>query len=324
MTLLELDDVHVDYEHRRAGRWLRRRSPSGHPALDGVSLHVPAGSAIGIVGESGCGKSTLARVLMGLVVPDAGRVRVGHSEPVDRVARAKVVQMVFQDPGSSLNPALTIEQVLRELITVHGLRPGEDVRARCRELIDMVALPERFLGSRPSEMSGGQRQRAAIARALAVEPEALIADEAVASLDVSVQAGIINLLNDLRDRLALTLVFISHDIATVREVCDEVAVMYLGRIVERGPIDAVLGDPRHPYTEALLAAVPRLGDVGPAVRPAARGEVSSVPATLRGCRFRSRCPLAQPLCDEADPALSGPDAHRAACHFAWKSAHSVG
>jgi ABC-type glutathione transport system ATPase component len=267
MSLLELEDVHVEY-----GR-------SSRPALAGVSLNVPAGSAVGIVGESGSGKTTLARVLMRLVRPTRGRVRVGGADPMalvrparrrlrvdgmgarERLARARVVQMVFQDPGSSLNPSLTVEQTLRELITVHRLRRGADVRARCAELLSMVSLPERFLGARPQEMSGGQRQRAAIARALAVEPAALIADEAVAALDVSVQAGILNLLADLRERLELTLIFISHDIATVRQVCDEVAVMYLGRIVEHGPVDEVLDSPRDPYTQALIAAVPRLDDV---------------------------------------------------------------
>jgi len=317
MSLLELDDVHVDYAAAARAR-RRRRPPAARPALDGVTLRVPAGRAIGIVGESGCGKSTLARVLMGLVAPTGGRVRVGEEEtPADRLARAKVVQMVFQDPGSSLNPSLTIEQMLRELITVHGLRSGADVRARCEELLAMVALPARFLHVRPGEMSGGQRQRAAIARALALEPRALIADEAVAALDVSVQAGIINLFADLRDQLDLTLVFISHDIATVHQVCDEIAVMYLGRIVESGPVDAVLEDPRHPYTRALLAAVPRLDDPRPADAVALGGEVAAAPVAPGGCRFRTRCPLAQPVCAELDPSLDGPAAHRAACHFAW-------
>jgi oligopeptide transport system ATP-binding protein len=315
MSLLELDDVQVDYA-ARARR--RHRTPAGRPARDGVTLRVPAGRAIGIVGESGCGKSTLARVLMGLVAPTAGRVRVGEATPADRLARAKVVQMVFQDPGSSLNPALTIEQMLRELITVHGLRSRAEVRARCAELLAMVALPERFLHARPGEMSGGQRQRAAIARALALEPRALIADEAVAALDVSVQAGILNLFADLREQLDLTLLFISHDIATVHQVCDEVAVMYLGRIVESGPVDAVLEDPRHPYTRALLAAVPRLDDPRRSDAVALRGEVAVAPVAPGGCRFRSRCPLAQPVCEQVDPSLAGPAAHRAACHFAWE------
>jgi oligopeptide/dipeptide ABC transporter ATP-binding protein len=317
--LLTLEHVSVDYDGRSG-----RRARSARPALDGVSLSVPAGTALGLVGESGCGKSTLARVLMGLVPPTSGHVRVGASEAAGRLARAKVVQMVFQDPGSSLNPALSLEQTLRELIITHSLRSGADVRARCKELLAMVSLPERFLSARPQEMSGGQRQRAAIARALAVEPEALIADEAVSALDVSVQAGIINLLADLRERLDLTLIFISHDIAAVRQLCDEVCVMYLGTIVESGPVDDVLYSPRHPYTRALLAAVPRLDEVRAPERAVLPDEVGSVAVEPGGCRFRSRCPIARPVCERTEPPLDGPGPQAAACHFAWTEIYDRG
>jgi len=315
-TLLEVEDLHLHYV-KTAG--VRRREVSTLRALDGVDLAVPRGSALGIVGESGCGKSTLARAIVGLAAPTAGRIRLDGRElgPRRDAATVRAVQMVFQDPGSSLNPALSVGSVLTELLRRHGLGGGAGgTEARCAELMDLVNLPARTLGARPHELSGGQRQRVAIARALAVEPELLIADEAVAALDVSVQATVLNLLADLRRELGITLVLISHDLAVIRQVCDQVAVMYLGRVVETASAAALFAEPRHPYTRALLAAVPRLGTGGVARTAGLKGEMPSPMDIPSGCRFRGRCPLAAPVCAERDPALAGPGGHRTACHFA--------
>jgi peptide/nickel transport system ATP-binding protein len=226
-------------------------------------------------------------------------------------------QMVFQDPNSSLNPAQTVERALSELIRFHALVPRRSVRSRCVELLRMVELPPSILRAYPRQMSGGQRQRVAIARALAVEPDLLIADEAVAALDVSVQASVLRLLMRLRRELGLTMILISHDLAVVRHACDRVAVMYLGRIVEVGGTDALFSDPRHPYTRALLRAVPRIGERRQT--PALRGELPSSLAVPPGCRFHPRCPIAEfPVCSEVEPPLEGFAGHVAACHFAWR------
>src|ERR671935_186307 len=214
-----------------------------------------------------------------------------------------------------------VRQTLAELLRVHGMVPRAAVNARCRELLDLVGLPARALDSHPRNFSGGQRQRVSIARALALEPELLVADEPVSALDVSVQATVLNLLEELRERLGLTVLFIAHNMAVVRHVCDRVAVMYLGRIVETAPTDELFADPRHPYTDGLLKAVPRLVPGRASSAAAVAGDPPSPIRLPSGCRFHPRCPIAQrPLCAEVDPALApgpGRPAHRAACHFAW-------
>jgi oligopeptide/dipeptide ABC transporter ATP-binding protein len=294
-------------------------------ALDGVDLVIGRGEALGLVGESGCGKSTLGRCIVGLHEPTAGEIRFA-GQPLtadrDRAARRRV-QMVFQDPYSSLNPRMTVRQTLVELLRVHEMVPKARIDARCRELLDLVGLPERSLDAHPRQFSGGQRQRVSIARALALEPELLIADEPVSALDVSVQATVLNLLADLRRDLGLAMLFIAHNMAVVRHVCDRVAVMYLGRVVESAPTGVLFGDARHPYTRGLLKAVPRLVPGRVSEAPAVAGDPPSPIDLPTGCRFHPRCPLAQRVCHEVDPALlAGADQpqHAAACHFAWEAA----
>ncbi len=296
-------------------------------AVDGVDLELASGEAVALVGESGSGKSTFALALAGMCATGQGEIAYQGRQLPARRSRAdqRRIQMVFQDPYSSLNPRLTVGGMLRELVRVHHVVPAEQAEAYCKELLSLVGLGEDALRAYPRQFSGGQRQRVAIARALALRPDILVADEPVSALDVSVQATILNLLRDLRNELGLTLLLISHNLAVVRHLCDRVAVMYLGRIVEVAPTERLFADPRHPYTRGLLAAIPRLTD-----DPEARGEATSGPAVagdppsaLRipaGCRFRTRCPIAQPVCETEDPALTyaaADPAHQAACHFAF-------
>jgi oligopeptide/dipeptide ABC transporter ATP-binding protein len=321
-TLLETVGLHVHYELRGGvARRARGLGPEVLRAVDGVDLTIERGETLGLVGESGCGKSTLGRAIVGLERPAAGELRY-RGEPLgaarDRAQRRRI-QMVFQDPYSSLNPRMTVRQTLSELLRAHRLLPKTAIEARCRELVDLVGLGPRALDAHPRQFSGGQRQRVAIARALALEPELLVADEPVSALDVSVQATVLNLLDELRAKLGLTVLLIAHNMAVVRHVSDRVAVMYLGRIVETAPTDELFTNPRHPYTRGLLTAVPRLvpGRVSESV--AVAGDPPSPIALPSGCRFHPRCPIAQePLCSTEDPALAGPAHHHAACHFAWR------
>ncbi len=234
--------------------------------------------------------------------------------------------MVFQDPYSSLNPRMTVKQTLSELLQAHGMVPKGGIDERCAELLDLVGLPARALDAHPRQFSGGQRQRVAIARALALEPELLIADEPVSALDVSVQATVLNLLEELREKLGLTVLLIAHNMAVVRHVADRVAVMYLGRIVEEAPTDELFTNPRHPYTQGLLTAVPRLVPGRESQSVAMAGDPPSPIDLPSGCRFHPRCPIAQePRCSTEDPVLvPGPGAdHVAACHFAWSERPAV-
>jgi oligopeptide/dipeptide ABC transporter ATP-binding protein len=300
-------------------------------AVDGVDLDLARGEALALVGESGSGKSTLALALSGLRPPDSGEILLDGRQLPARRSRADLrrIQMVFQDPYSSLNPRLTVGGMLRELLRVHHIVPRGEVESYCKELLGLVGLGEDALRAYPRQFSGGQRQRVAIARALVLRPDILVADEPVSALDVSVQATILNLLRDLRGELGLSLLLISHNLAVVRHLCDRVAVMYLGRIVEVGPTEQLFSDPRHPYTRGLLAAIPRLAE-GAAEQgslaeggPAVAGDMPSALRIPAGCRFRTRCPIAQPICETDDPALThaaGDSSHHAACHFAFTGA----
>jgi oligopeptide/dipeptide ABC transporter ATP-binding protein len=307
---VEVEDlsVHFRVEH---GRLLR--------AVQDVSFQVGEGEVLGLVGESGCGKTTIAKCIAGQITPSSGVVRLDGRELGRRrtTEDRRAVQMVFQDPYSSLNPRLSVRQVLEELLGFHRLVPPAGREQRCLELMDLVGLPPDALDGLPSQFSGGQRQRIAIARALAVEPRVIIADEPVSALDVSVQATILRLFEDLGERLGLTIVFISHNLAVVRHLARHVLVMYLGRIVEEGERESVFADPRHPYTRALLEAAPRLHQTELA-RPVVKGEPPSPVDIPSGCSFHPRCPLAVAVCAELRPALESVapgSEHLAACHF---------
>jgi oligopeptide/dipeptide ABC transporter ATP-binding protein len=311
--LLALDGVVKHFPVRDA---LGRRRGSVR-AVDGVSLAVPEGSVLAIVGESGCGKSTLGRLALRLIEPDAGAVRFAGEDlraltPHALRAKRREMQIIFQDPFGSLDPRMTVEDTVAEPLRLHGIVPRSGERARVAALLARVGLRPEHARRWPHEFSGGQRQRIAIARALASGPRLIIGDEPVSALDVSVQAQVINLLQDLIRDLGLTFVLISHDLAVVRHVADRVAVMYLGRIVEEGPSKAVFTTPRHPYTRALLAAVPGQGRGGAAPL---EGDVPSPIAPPAGCRFHTRCPFAETICREQDPALWGAPDHVAACHL---------
>lgn len=322
-ALLDVQGLTVDF---KVGSAIAARVKSEAPpilkAVDNVSFRVERGESVGIVGESGCGKSTIAKAIVGLVPISSGTIELDGlalREKRDRTAQRRV-QMVFQDPGSSLNPSLTVERTLAELLKVHKIVPKDQIAERCGELMDLVELPRSLLRAYPKRLSGGQRQRVGIARALALEPEILIADEAVAALDVSVQAPILNLCNTLRRDLGLTILFISHDLAVVRHVSDRVVVVYLGTVVEDGPTDEVFNNPSHPYTRALMAAAPKFGVKKEPGKSALTGEPPSALDLPSGCRFRTRCPLAQDVCTEVEPSLTespSDSEHLAACHFAW-------
>ena len=319
--LLEFEDVRKQYVlgdgllDRLTGR--RRQLL----ALDGVSLTVREGEVLGLVGESGSGKSTLAHMAVRLTVPSAGRIKYRGEDLTGKTGRAlrgfrERVQMVFQDTGSSLNPRKTIGYTLREALAMRRV-PRPERPTQAVSLLAAVGLGEFVLPRYPHQLSGGQRQRVAIARSLAMRPEFLVADEPVASLDVSLQAQIINLLQKLRVELGLTLLFISHDLALVNHISTRVAVMYAGRIVEEGLPDEVLGGAAHPYTRALLSAVPR----GIKGRRMAREPVSGGPPDPSdlppGCRFAPRCPSVEAVCRERRPAAVALSmTHRAECHFA--------
>jgi oligopeptide/dipeptide ABC transporter ATP-binding protein len=279
-------------------------------AVDDVSFTVERGETLGIVGESGCGKSTLARCLVRLHEPDAGDILFEGRE-VLALRRAELraynrrVQMIFQDPYGSLNPRKTAGRCLAEILAVHRLVRPSAIPARVAQLLELVHLPADAVERYPHEFSGGQRQRLGIARALAVEPTVIIADEPVSALDVSVQAQIVNLLLELQSRLELTLIFISHDLRVVRHISNRVVVMYLGRIIETGPAERLFASPRHPYTQALLRALPSLHRAGAGRRreAAVRGELPSPLALPAGCAFHPRCPIATNRCRTDPPAL---------------------
>ena len=321
--LLRVDDLSVQFQLKRGV--LGRRGGVVR-AVDRVSLSIRRGKTLGLVGESGCGKSTLGRAILRLIPAAGGSVSF---DGVDILALGKAdmrrmrrrMQIIFQDPSSSLNPRMNIETIVGEALTLHGLvKTRKERRTRVAELLERVGLAPDAISLYPHEFSGGQRQRIVIARALALEPEFIVCDEPVSALDVSIQAQILNLLADLRDEFRLTYLFIAHDLAVVEHFADEVAVMYLGRIVEQAATDELYRNPRHPYTQALLAAVPA-PDPSLGQRPAPlKGEVPSPTDPPAGCAFHPRCPFAEVRCREEVPALNALPStakdHLAACHFA--------
>lgn len=295
-------------------RGLRMYFGSGdHPvrAVDDVDFVIREGETLGLVGESGSGKSTIGRLLIRLLDPTAGEIHMAGrdiarlSQREMRPLRARM-QIIFQDPYASLNPRMRIRQMLGEALDTHGLAKGKAAReTRIAELLDLVGLRPEYADRYPHEFSGGQRQRLGVARALAVEPSFIVADEPLSALDVSIQAQVVNLLSDLKDRLGLTLLFISHDLDVVEFLCDRVIVLYLGKIMEIAPTETLYRQPRHPYTQALLAASPipdparRLDD-----RPLLAGDIPSPTHPPSGCVFRTRCPHARPSCAETAPQLA--------------------
>ena len=321
--ILEARGLAKTFTSRRSmGDVILRRPTEELQALEDVSFQVVRGESLGIVGESGCGKSTLARCLVGLYPPTAGQtVYEGRTfEGKRSFSDRKKIQIVFQDPYSSLNARMTIGQALREVLRVHKVVASDRVAARAVELLALVGLDADIANVYPRQLSGGQRQRVNIARALAVKPEVLIADEPVSALDVSIQATVLNLLASLRERLGLTLILIAHDLSVVRYLCDRVAVMYMGRIVEIAATEELFEDPRHPYTRALLAAAPSLARKSRDDARSIGGDPPSPFDLPEGCPFHPRCPLATDHCATVPPPLEigpGESAHQAACHYAW-------
>ena len=319
-ALLEAKDLVKEFAVRGGLLAQKRRLT----AVAWVDLELYPGETLGLAGESGCGKSTVARLLTGLIPPTAGQISYAGKDLslLDRggIARfRREVQMIFQDPFSSLNPRMRVSEILAEPLVIHRIGSAEQRRERVAWLMERVGLSAGQLSRFPHEFSGGQRQRIGIARALAVSPKLIIADEPVSALDLSIQAQIINLLQEVKEELGLSFLFITHDLSVLRHLSDRVAIMYLGRIVESGSRGDVLDRPRHPYTEALLSAIPSIDPEKRRRRVIARGELPSPLSPPSGCPFHPRCPYAEELCSRERPALLEKEpGHRAACHFSEK------
>ena len=317
--LLEVENLKVYFP---VNHGIFRRTNSMLKAVDDISLTIERGETVGLVGESGCGNSTLGRAIIRLVRPTDGTVRFNGLDlfgltKTELREQRRHFQMIFQDPFSTLNPRMTVEQIIGEALDIHRLAPTKNARAaRIKELLQQVGLDPAHAPRYPHEFSGGQRQRIGIARALAVEPELIVCDEPVSALDVSVQAQVVNLLQDLQVKLGLTYLFIAHDLAVVEHISHRVFVMYLGKIVESGLTEEVIGSPAHPYTQALVAAVP-------SVRAETRkgsevaGELPSPIDVPQGCPFHPRCPMAEDICRAERPVYKPlSPSHSVACHFA--------
>jgi len=318
-ALLEIDNLSVRFKLGHAGLLAKLTGAAQRElrAVESVTLSIKRGETLALVGESGCGKTSLGRAVVGLYKPSAGSVTWrGASVTTEKSAR-RAIQMIFQDPYGSLNPRLPVGRVLTEPLEIHGVGTKSERAERARELIQLVGLPVDALNRYPHQFSGGQRQRIAIARALGPEPELIVADEPLSALDVSIQSQILNLMADLRAQRGLSYLLISHDLSAVDHLADRIAVMYLGRIVEIGPRDDVFQRPSHPYTKALVEAIPRVGHGKRRRGRAIDGDVPSPMAPPPGCPFNPRCGKVQPGCRVEAPVLEahrGGD-HQAACHF---------
>jgi oligopeptide/dipeptide ABC transporter ATP-binding protein len=317
--LLEVRDLTKHFPIRRG---LLSRTVGHVRAVDGVSFSLTEGEVLGLVGESGCGKTTTGRCILRLIEPTSGSVRFAGREVTTLGKRElrslrREMQIVFQDPYSSLNPRLTVGSMIGEALAIHGLARGQAARDRVAELLRLVGLHPDHARRYPHEFSGGQRQRIGVARALAVKPRLIVADEPVSALDVSIQAQIINLLRDLQRQMRLTYLFVAHDLSVVEHISDRVAVMYLGRIVELAGSETLYREPSHPYTVSLLSAIPTPDPGGKKDRIVLKGDVPSPANPPSGCRFHPRCYMAQEICSREEPLLREVrPGHWAACHFA--------
>ena len=320
--LVEVRDLSLHFAVRHG---VLRRQAGTVKAVDGVSFDIAEGETLGLVGESGCGKSSTGRAVLHLAKPTAGRVRfagedLGRLSAPDLRRARRDMQMIFQNPFASLNPRLSVGAGIREPLDIHGLGSVSEREARVNDLLKLVGLDASAARLHPHEFSGGQRQRIGLARALATRPRFVVADEPISALDVSIRAQIVNLMRDLKDRLGLTYLFIAHDLAMVRHMSDRVAVMYLGRIVEIAGGDELFDRPLHPYTKALLSAIPLPDPDAAGDRVVLEGDLPSPSNLPSGCRFRTRCPIAAARCASEDPPLrdlGGEGApHTVACHFA--------
>lgn len=321
--LLEVKDLKMHFPIRRG--FLRQTV--GHvKAVDGVSFSIPKGATFGLVGESGCGKSTTGRCVIRLLDPTAGEIVYhGHgSAPVqiDRLSAQEMrplrrqMQIMFQDPYSSLNPRLTLKQIVGEPLVINNVCRGKDLEDRVAQLLRSVGLSPEYMNRYPHAFSGGQRQRIGLARALALNPEFIVADEPVSALDVSVQAQVLNLIEDLQAEFNLTYLFIAHNMSVIKHICDYVAVMYVGKIVEVGETKAIFANPQHPYTEALLSAIPKPDPRAKRSRIILEGDVPNPANPPNGCYFHPRCRYAQAICAHETPSLREvTPGHSAACHF---------
>ncbi|GAA4381141.1 dipeptide ABC transporter ATP-binding protein [Nocardioides caricicola] len=322
-AILEVKDLRMYFPVKSSG--IIRRTIGHVQAVDGVSFQVPAGGSLGLVGESGCGKSTTGRLITRLYEPTGGSINFDGKDITKTSARGlkplrREIQMIFQDPYTSLNPRHSVGAIIGAPLAIHNILPKNKILPRVQELLEIVGLNPEHYNRYPHEFSGGQRQRIGIARALTLQPKLLVADEPVSALDVSIQAQVINLLQDLQDEFGIAFLFVAHDLAVVRHFCPEVAVMYLGKIVEIADRETLYNRPNHPYTQALLSAVPDVKQAavgGRRERIRLEGDVPSPINPPSGCRFRTRCPLAQEICARVEPPLLQiGKRHKVACHFA--------
>ena len=327
--ILEVEDLKMYFPVKSSG--IVRRTVGHVQAVDGVSFQVPAAGSLGLVGESGCGKSTTGRLITRLYKPTGGSIRFNGADIAKTSAKElhplrRDIQMIFQDPYTSLNPRQTVGSIIGAPLAIHKIVPRNKILPRVQELLEIVGLNPEHYNRYPHEFSGGQRQRIGIARALTLQPKLLVADEPVSALDVSIQAQVINLMQDLQREFGIAFLFIAHDLAIVRHFCPEVAVMYLGKVVEIADRDTLYNRPHHPYTQALLSAVPDVKQAavgGRRERIRLEGDVPSPINPPSGCRFRTRCPLAQEICARVEPPLLqiGPT-HKVACHFPGQLGHA--